>query len=229
LFPFFSLFRSGVFFFVQNLLQLPALYRRSRQHHGEAQITTAEFGHIYSTANTVVGVTFTTSDDVLQRIYDKAVSCEEGNRKEFLPGLHVVVEGSVYRNVWLETQPMGGAMWAARNVTEALANSLVFLRTQRVDGRLPGMVSSATDGVGSSYLTAMYCYARGDGSLLQGNYWSVPAVDVAFFMNQSVPDGTGGPDMAAYVGELHVALEAFDDWMWRTRHGRGTETGALIC
>ena len=53
----------------------------------------------------------------------------------------MLVEGGGYNNIWLETQPMGGASFGARNLTLALNNQLAFMRTQRQDGRLPGMIS----------------------------------------------------------------------------------------
>ena len=113
---------------------------------------------------------------------------------------------------------MAGAMWAVRNLTQALANQLVFMRTQREDGRLPGMVE--TDG--RSTLTADYCI--GKESLLQGNYFSTPAVDVAAFLGWS---GTSAETIRKYVAELHVVLERFDGWMWRARVGKGPLSDTL--
>lgn len=180
-------------------------------------ITAEQFGSIYSSA-TEVGVKFQTSDATLQAVYDHAVSCEEKNTKDFLPGLNSVEEGSGYKNVWLETQPMAGAMWSVRNLTNALANQLVFMRTQRNDGRLPGMVTTNNSaGAVDPVLTAVYCFhpkgkQTGGESLLQGDYFSSTSVDVAFFLNIS-DESTA----KAYVTELHGVLERFDDWMWRSR------------
>jgi hypothetical protein len=184
-------------------------------------VTAAQFGSVYPSTATKVGVKFTTDDAGLQAVWDHAVSCEESNTKDFLPGLDCVVEGSNYKNVWLETQPMAGAMWATRNITNALANQLVFMRTQRDDGRLPGMVTTNNSaGAIDPVLTAVYCFhphgkQTGGESLLQGDYFSSTSVDVAFFLNIS-DESTA----KAYVTELHTVLERFDGWMWSARRSK---------
>lgn len=53
----------------------------------------------------------------------------------------MLVEGGGYEKIWLETQPMGGAMYATRNFTVGLNNSLLFMRHQRADGRIPGSIA----------------------------------------------------------------------------------------
>ena len=182
------------------------------------RVTSATFGPIYP-SEMAAGATFSSSDATLKGIFDHAEACESTNTKEFLPGLDNVVEGAGYKNVWLETQPMAGAMWAVRNLTQGLANQLIFMRTQRDDGRLPGMVT--TDGNGN--LSSVYCLGSnptdGGESLLQGQYFSQPAVDVAFFLNLSSTP-TAKFDTIAYLKELHVVLERFDGWMWRARSGQ---------
>eukprot|EP01052_Picozoa_sp_SAG31_P013090 SAG31_NODE_780_length_12148_cov_7.369295_3_plen_918_part_00 len=181
-------------------------------------LTAEEFGQVFPSSATSVGVSFHTGDASLQAVYDHAVSCEDKNVKAFLPGLDCVVEGSGYKNVWLETQPMAGAMWATRNLTQALANQLVFMRTQRDDGRLPGMVVTNNSATAENpMLTAVYCI--GKTSLLQGDYFSSTSVDVAFFLN--ISDNATATE---YTEELHGVLERFDDWMWT--HRRSSRPGA---
>jgi len=63
-----------------------------------------------------VGVTLKTSDAFLQHLYDEAERRARDNIVEFGPQRKVIVEGGGYTNVWLETQPMAGAMYAARNL-----------------------------------------------------------------------------------------------------------------
>ena len=53
----------------------------------------------------------------------------------------VLVEGGGYEKIWLETQPMGGAMYASRDFATGLNNSLMFMRHQRADGRIPGSIA----------------------------------------------------------------------------------------
>ena len=85
------------------------------------------------------GVTFQTTDAPLQGLYAHGAAQEAGNNQRFLkkPSFLVLEEGEVYRAAWIETQPMAGAMYAVRDVRLALNNQLVFLRTQREDGRFP--------------------------------------------------------------------------------------------
>ena len=79
-------------------------------------------------------VTFTTENPKLQRLYDTAVRKALNNLNTFA-GDQVLVEGGGYEKIWLETQPMGGEMYAKHNITAALNNHLLFMRTQREDGR----------------------------------------------------------------------------------------------
>ena len=55
----------------------------------------------------------------------------------------VLVEGGGYEKIWLETQPMGGEMYALRNLEAAMNNTVLFMRHQRSDGRLPGSIRCA--------------------------------------------------------------------------------------
>ena len=89
-------------------------------------------------------VTFMTTDVKLQRLFDAAQAKSALNIVQFTPTMKVLVEGGGYGNAWIETQPMGGEMYAKRNLEVALNNQLVFILCQRSDGRLPGMVISST-------------------------------------------------------------------------------------
>ena len=163
------------------------------------------------------GVAFSTADASTQSLFAHAETAEAANVVTFAPGYDVLVEGDGYRNVWLETQPMGGAYYAARNLTLALANQLIFVRTQRADGRLPGMVTS----VGGGVVHPTYSYP-GDAqhSMLQGFYMATPAVDVA---ELAAASGAAAAS-AALLAELQPALERFDGWLWATRN---SSTGVL--
>ena len=90
-------------------------------------------------------ITFRTADASLQRLYDTALSKCLNNVRLF-GDEPVLVEGGGYEKIWLETQPMGGEMYAGHSMTAALNNQLFFLRTQREDGRLPGSIQCLADG-----------------------------------------------------------------------------------
>jgi beta-glucosidase-like glycosyl hydrolase len=167
-------------------------------------------------------VNFTTSDAKLQALFDHAEVCEAHNTLTLGPGFDVVVEGGHYNAVWLETQPMGGAMYGVRNLTLALNNQLIFLRTQRSDGRLAGMVTPLKNAsmfpAGAGVVRPTYSYP-GDAqhSMLQGFYMASPAVDVAWLMNRT-DDAEATRNVAAYIAELKRGLERFEAWLWRARN-----------
>ena len=60
-------------------------------------------------------VTFTCGNEKLQKLYDTAEEKIKLNIKDFA-GTHVLIEGGGYEKIWLETQPMGGEMYAKRNL-----------------------------------------------------------------------------------------------------------------
>ena len=81
-------------------------------------------------------VSFRTEDEKLQRVYDAAEKKCLLNLKDF-SGDIVLVEGGGYEKIWLETQPMGGEMYALRNLEAAKNNILLFMKHQREDGLHP--------------------------------------------------------------------------------------------
>ena len=90
-------------------------------------------------------VSFRTDNAALQRLYD--IACEKSlNNLHFFGDRQVLVEGGGYEKIWLETQPMGGEMYAKQNMTAALNNQLLFMETQREDGRMAGSIQCMPDG-----------------------------------------------------------------------------------
>ena len=85
-------------------------------------------------------VSFRTDDKRLQELFDKAEDKCKYNKRNFA-GYDVLIEGEKYTGVWPETQPMGGEMYAKRDIKTALNNILIFARYQRRDGKIPGMIS----------------------------------------------------------------------------------------
>ncbi len=66
-------------------------------------------------------VSFRCENEKLQRVYDEAERKCRLNQKRFGNDL-VLVEGGGYEKIWLETQPMGGEMYALRNLEAAKNN-----------------------------------------------------------------------------------------------------------
>ena len=140
------------------------------------------------------GVSFKTSDTILQKIFDEAERLAKLNMKNF-GKYEVMVEGAGYSAVYLETQPIGGAMYAKRDIEIAKNNQLVFMDCQREDGRLPGSVRFQEGKLVSRYLE------------LQGGYLPLEAFDVYFWT---------GKDQE-YLARLYKALEKYDKYLWKTR------------
>ena len=91
----------------------------------------------YSLSQT--GVSFSCDAPWLNELYERCEACCRRNLAVFTDK-KVLREGSDYDGVWLETQPMGGEMYAKRDMEAALNNQLIFMENQRKSGRLPGMI-----------------------------------------------------------------------------------------
>ena len=61
-------------------------------------------------------VSFKTSDERLKWVFDECERLCLENIKDF-NDYRVIIEGAKYNGVWLETQPMGGEMYAKRKIT----------------------------------------------------------------------------------------------------------------
>lgn len=151
--------------------------------------------------------TFRTEDAALQRLYDTALGKCRGNLQQFGDD-RVLVEGGGYEKIWLETQPMGGEMFAAHDLTAALNNQLLFMRHQRADGRLPGSIQCHGDG-----------RVEPQFDKLQGFCFPHPALNMYYWI------GCDGD----YLRQLEKTLTAFDAWLWRTRHVSGDGCLSSFC
>ena len=167
----------------------------------------------------MTGVTFHTTDKALQGLYDAAVSKMKDNVVQFTPSMKVLVEGGGYANAWIETQPMGGEMYAQRDVQVALNNQVVFMLAQRKDGRLPGMVIAGDRAIErgrdknppEGYVWYPQQHLAASFEMFQGYCFPEPAWRMYFW---------AGKDKA-YLRKLYAALEAHDAYLWRTRDSNG--------
>ena len=144
------------------------------------------------------GVTFSCADAALQRLYDEAERKARGNLRPFGEDL-VLVEGGGYEKIWLETQPMGGEMYAARDLRVALNNSLLFMRHQRADGRLPGSIECRAGRVEPQF------------NKFQGFCFPYPALNLYYLIGRD----------PLYREQLADSLRRFDEFLWRTREVNG--------
>lgn len=170
-------------------------------------------------ANVKTAAAFETTDRLLQGLYDAAVSKAEANVVQFTPSMKVLVEGGGYANAWLETQPMGGEMYARRDVQVALNNQLVFMLGQREDGRLPGMVVAGDRAIergrdtepGEGFLWFPEHHLAASFEMFQGYCFPEPAWRMYFWIGKD----------RGYLRRLYSALEAHDAYLWRTRDSNG--------
>lgn len=163
-------------------------------------------------------VNFQSTDVKLQQLFDAAEAKTASNIVQFTPTMKVLVEGGGYENAWIETQPMGGEMYAKRNLEVALNNQLVFILSQRSDGRLPGMVIStarASEMIAEKVPEAMIWMPKvkilADFEMFQGYCFPGPAWRMYFWVGKD----------RDYLRKLYKALEAHDAYLWRTRDSNG--------
>ena len=163
--------------------------------------------------------TFQTSDKNLQRLHDEAERKLLQNIMPFTPTMKVLVEGSGYMNAWIETQPMGGEMYAKRDAQTGLNNSVVFMLTPRADGRLPGMVISGRTAEKNGWIEnppdAHIWYPEvgilADYEMFQGFCFPEPAWRMYHWMGKD----------RRFLETLRDVLAGHDAYLWRTRDSNG--------
>lgn len=146
-----------------------------------------------------VSVRFETGDAELQALFDRAEEKARLNLKDFGPD-RVLVEGGGYEKIWLETQPMGGEMYAGRDIRAALNNQLLFMRTQRADGRLAGSIQCLPDG-----------NVEPQFNKFQGFFFAEPALNMYYWIGED-------PE---YLALLEDTLRRFDAYLWKVRDSDG--------
>jgi hypothetical protein len=139
-------------------------------------------------------VSFTTTDSILQKIYDRAEYLAKENIIDY-GDRKVMKEGAKYVSVWLETQPMGGAMYAKRDLEIARNNIEIFIDYQREDGRFPGVIYNR-----EGKLEPNYCQ-------FQGFYLDRPAFELYFLLNKDKD----------FLLKVYQSLKKFDAYLWKTR------------
>ena len=132
--------------------------------------------------------------NLLRDLEDKC----RGNLRDFA-GKRVLVEGGGYGKIWLETQPMGGEMYALRDPEAARNNTELFMLLQREDGRLPGSVECI-----GSRLEPQF-------NKVQGFCFPAPAMELYYLLGRD----------PAWLDALRSCLMKFDAWLWRTRDSNG--------
>ena len=153
-------------------------------------------------------VSFTTADGVLNALVDKIIALCEKNKAIF-GGIPILREGAKYNGVWLETQPMGGEMYACRDAVTALGNQLIFMKYQRRDGKMPGMISCSYPWRG---VTPHHDW-------MQGDFFSRPALRMSYLIGQD----------RTYLSLLYETIRDFDDYLWTYRDTDGDGCLETFC
>ncbi len=143
-------------------------------------------------------VRFQTDHFPLLRLFDEAERKLKDNIKDFA-GRRVLIEGGGYQKIWLETQPMGGEMYAKRDMEAALNNQLLFVEHQRADGRLPGSITVENGKIIPQY------------NKIQGFCFPAPALNMYYWIGKD----------RDYLKLLYHTLERFDAYLWNERDSDG--------
>ncbi len=145
------------------------------------------------------GVRFSSQASWLTDLYERCEMYCKRNLAVFTDK-KVLREGSDYDGLWLETQPMGGEMYAKRDMEAALNNQLIFMENQRKSGRLPGMIKFREPFL----LQVSYDW-------LQGFCFPVPAFKMYYLI---------GKDQG-YLQKLYDTLKSYDEYLWAYRDSDG--------
>lgn len=148
---------------------------------------------------TPTGVTFSSSAAWLKELFDRCEHCCIQNLA-YYTDKKVLREGSDYDGVWLETQPMGGEMYAKRDMEAALNNQLIFMENQRKSGRLPGMIK-----FGEPFLLQV------SYDWLQGFCFPLPALKMYYLIGHD----------RRYLRLLYQTLCDYDAYLWSCRDSDG--------
>ena len=143
-------------------------------------------------------VSFQTSHPLLNKLMDSAQLKIRNNVKQF-ENRTVLIEGGGYEKIWLETQPMGGEMYAKRNMEAGLNNHLLFMEHQRADGRLPGSIALI-----NNHMTPQF-------DKFQGFCFPSSALNMYYLMGKD----------EEFLNLLYHSLETFDSYLWKVRDSDG--------
>ena len=146
------------------------------------------------------GVKFTTADDAVTKVFARAEALAKENIKQF-GDRRCMQEGAKYIGVWLETQPMGGEMYATRDMEVALNNHLIFMQYQRRDGRMAGMITYREPWQGMAV----------HQDWMQGDFFTPSAMRMYYFIGED----------KAYLQRLYECLRDFDEYLWKYRDSDG--------
>lgn len=151
----------------------------------------------YPAAPDVSSIFFQTTDSGLQSQYQRALDLLAAN-VQILTGYHkpVLIEGSVYRGIWLECAPQEGLVYSAIRPEIARNNHLAFFELQREDGQIPCNIKVSEIGHGQIQMV-------------------VPIAATAWELSQQTAD-------SELLEEAYKSCSRWDEWLRRYRDTRHT-------
>jgi hypothetical protein len=157
------------------------------------------------------GVRVFSSNEILQRIFDGIIRANPKNEERMPDGRRVLVEGDIYRGIWLETQPMGGAMYGKFDMEIARNNIEVVMDGQREDGLLPHLTN--LDG-SKFYGTGIPGY-----EIIACNAVAQYGLDIYYLLNKD----------PAFLTKLEKALQGYESYLWNVRDKNGNGVLEAYC
>jgi len=153
--------------------------------------------HLDALAESESSIAFETTDPSLQKHYQSAIDLLAANVQR-MPGYQspVLIEGSVYRGIWLECAPQEGLVYSPIRPDIARNNHLAFFELQREDGQLPCNVKINAIGHGQIQMV-------------------VPIAATAWELSQQ----TGDHEL---LEAAYGSCSRWDAWLRRYRDTRGT-------
>jgi hypothetical protein len=140
---------------------------------------------------------FVTDHGALQGAYRAALECLKLNTTGVFGFPHpVLIEGSVYRGVWLECAPHEGLVYSRFDPDIGVANHRVFFDSQRADGYIHCNVKADTRGTGQIQMV-------------------VPIAATAWELYERFR-------AAEFLEAAYRACSRWDDWLMRYRNTRAT-------
>ncbi len=149
---------------------------------------------------TPVSVKFECENPAIKAVFDDCERLARENIRMF-GDYRVMQEGAKYNGVWLETQPMGGEMYATRDMEVALNNQLIFMYYQHRSGKMPGMIRYSFPWMG---ITPHHDW-------MQGDFFTEAALRMYWFIGEDT----------SYLQRLYTALRDFDTYLWEYRDSDG--------
>lgn len=142
-------------------------------------------------------VEFDSTDATQKQLFEDAQKVAASNIRDW-NGKQVLVEGGLWNGLWLETQPMGGEMYAKHDLRIARNNIEIILALQHPGGHLPAATS--------------FDLKKKEPRPWYGSTGMLTITKAGMNLYYLL-----GKDRA-FLTRLGRALEQYDTWLWKHRY-----------